>query len=346
MSRSTPKINSSEQFQLAIDLLDWMQQGINTWQALQLIQTSAAELQQHRLKNCASFILDELSSGKSLGQCFAGWAINDIVVILDSGLEARQMRKAMQERLQNYQKMRGLLATIMRQLSYPMVLLLTSLVAVTFIGAQIIPRLVQSEQLTSLPLISRTLVQFATFTLDWGWSAVLIFVALLTFGYLIIYKNMWLLLKSLTVFNAVQIYKLICAVSVLNQLSLMAQYAQNLATSCVILRQHAKGLAHYHYAFMLKQYGAGMTDLAEIMNSGLLDSSALMRLRMSSGHQRKRSEQISQLAVNLLERANAMIVQRLRVSVWTLYGLSAVLVSWSATGAAQAVMQMLEDWSY
>ncbi|RTE86877.1 MULTISPECIES: type II secretion system F family protein [Gammaproteobacteria] len=340
-----PRLTDSEQLQLALDLMNWMRQGVNVWQGLNMVLVSSRELGDAKLETASRFLLAELSEGKSLGQAFHGWANPELVVILDSGVKADNLIGAIQELERNVQLKRKLLQAIVRQLIYPISLFATSLVALWFVGTQILPRLLDGYGQAEMLPVAVAVSEMANLIQLLFVPCILLLVSLIIWvlSNRKVYTSTFHRLVSTTVFY--QVYRLFCAVSVLNQLSLMAKYSRSLARSCVILKNHAQGLVKHHYQVMLEHYANGYTELSDVMNSGLLESSSLMRLRMSSGRQSERSQQIYELAINLSRKAESITRRRLKVVVWSLYSISFLLVVATVVATAQTVFYMLEQWS-
>lgn len=340
-----PRLSYREQFQLALDLIHWMQQGVGVWQSLQLVHASAYELGDRRLERVSRFLLNELSAGKSLGQAFQGWGSPELVVILDSGVDARLMTQAIQKLESHTQLTNALLRSVFSQLAYPAALFATSLVALWFIGGQIIPRIAGNEGMDSLSTFAQWTLMGSRF-MQYALVPMLL-ISLTIGGTLYLSSRAYSLPGNTFVHKSIfyQVYRLFCSVKVLNQLSLMAQYSQSLARSCITLRNYARGLTKTHYQKMLDNYASGLTELADIMDTGLLEPSSIMRLRMSSGQQKQRSSQINNLSSSISRRAESIIRQRLKVVVTLLLITSSMVVAVTITGTAQTIFTMLEHWN-
>ncbi len=343
--RSSRSLSKQGQVQFLLDLLGWLNNGCSTSQALQMMAVCAAEVNDQAVVKTVAYVSTQLAKGRSLGSSLERDFVPDLVMVMKSSHAPKALLSTITDIKKLYDERRLIQQKAISRFVYPVVLLLTSVLALWLSGAVILPRLAEMLTVTELPFWTR---QLAFLAHAFPWVA-----ATLLLGLLGLYSTRFMptlavegtanrFIKKL---NLNQVYRLFILVDICYQLGLLLGQRCNMGETVSLLKQSSKGLAEKHYQFMQGRLAAGYVSLAEVMNSELIDRITLMRLQMSHGTTAERSLQLHDIAESVQQRAVRLMHHKIRWGVACCYSISFMIIALVVMGVGQVIVLMVAQWS-
>lgn len=341
---SSRGLNKQAQVQFLLDLLGWLTNGCSTSQALQMMAVCAEEVNDRAVISTVAYVSSQLAKGRNLGSCLERDFVPDLVMVMKSSHAPKVLLNTITDIKKLYDERRSIRQKAISRFVYPVVLLLTSLLALWLSGVVILPRLTDMLTVIELPFWTRQLSLLAN-SLPWL-VAVSLLVLLGFYGTRYIAAAAeGIVSRLINKMKINQVYRLFILVDICYQLGLLLSQRCNMGETVSLLKQSSKGLAEKHYQFMQERLAAGYVSLAEVMNSELVDRITLMRLQMSHGATTERSVQLHAIAASVQQRAVRLMHHKIRWGVACCYSISLLVIAIVVMGVGQVIMLMVGQWS-
>src|SRR5690554_1637333 len=342
------------QVTLVVDFLNWLDQGCTPRQTIQLMHSMALELRDKDLSRALENVQSRLSEGKTLADALQPWVSEELYLMLASGAPIPTILSSIERYQQMLIQQQALRQTLVSKMSYPLVLCIVALLSLFGVGHFVMPRL------------SSLLNSGSNNTAQWPWWSSLLLDLTALFPYVLMVLVAGLLVFAVAVNKVLpnqqrngifgifavglrnsgvyQIYRGWYAVSVLNRLRLLLSRGFSLGHVAERLQRNSSGLAQFHFMFMRSKMAQGETDLCDIMNSGLLDQTSVLRLRMSVGRGVSRAEQLEMIAQGIEKRTGRIIKSRLQRLVVGTYSFAFLILSVVVLGIGQMIFKIVSQW--
>jgi len=342
------------QVTLVVDFLNWLDQGCTPRQTIQLMHSMALELRDKDLSRALENVQSRLSEGKTLADALQPWVSEELYLMLASGAPIPTILSSIERYQQMLIQQQALRQTLVSKMSYPLVLCIVALLSLFGVGHFVMPRL------------SSLLNSGSNNTAQWPWWSSLLLDLTALFPYVLMVLVAGLLVFAVAVNKVLpnqqrngifgifavglrnsgvyQIYRGWYAVSVLNRLRLLLSRGFSLGHVAERLQRNSSGLAQFHFMFMRSKMAQGETDLCDIMNSGLLDQTSVLRLRMSVGRGVSRAEQLEMIAQGIEKRTSRIIKSRLQRLVVGTYSFAFLILSVVVLGIGQMIFRIVSQW--
>lgn len=338
-------LSKQAQIQFLLDLLSWLSNGCSTSQALQMMAVCANEVNDKAVVETVTYVSSQLAKGRNLGSCLERDFIPELVVVMKSSHAPKELLTTITDIQKLYDERRLIRQKAISRFVYPVVLLMTSLMALWLSGAVILPRLTEMLTVSGLPFWTRQLA-FSSSALPWvAMLLLLVLLGLYSTRYLSILTEKSVGSRLIKKLKLNQVYRLFILVDICYQLGLLLGQRGNMGESVSLLKQSSKGLAEKHYQFMQNRLAAGYISLAEVMNSELIDRITLMRLQMTHGTTAERSSQLHDIAESVQQRAVRLMHHKIRWGVGCCYSISLLVIALVVMGVGQVIMLMVAQWN-
>lgn len=258
------------------DLLSLLQDGIALNQAVEIMSEESTGIK----AEVAESIAYAIASGQGMAAGMEGWFSAIYLELVRAGEQSGLVNNALEACVATVNKSAASLRACTAALLYPLLVVLVALIVIVFVKDSVLEQFTQIKPLASWPSVGRELFSLA----DWiqgGWWLAVIILALFVSGLMYTLRSLtghWRLrLDSLPGFK---IYRQFTAARLMQTLGLLLNNGVMLKNALVILQLRTRRYLSWHLTKMETQLAQGQLNVAEVLDTHLLDDSDMRRLRI------------------------------------------------------------------
>lgn len=305
------------------DLASLLSAGASIKTAVQLLQATPDAFTQH----VARHLHTALSQGQSLADGLAPWLPSSLTAMLRAGEQTQTLDTALLQVAQALQQQHHTWRHWLAQLAYPLIVLLLALTLLIVILHTVLIPFEQLKPRSAWPAAGLQLYTLAKGVQTHG------LLGLTACLLLLLGSSAWL--RSYTGtgratmdrWPAVQWYRQSHSARVLQTLGILLQHGLPIKSALTLLQQDSAPYLHWHLSRMQQALRQGHDNIADILNTGLLDPHTLYRLQILS-----RSRDWSRVMLQLGEQTEQAVQHALRrAGKFTHAGLLLLTASIAAT---------------
>ena len=326
---------SSQQRILLEDLLSLVEDGVSLSQSIEIIAEESTGIR----AEAAQSISHSIASGQGMAVGMEGWFSTIYIELIRSGEKSGLIQQSLQACVSTINQSMDALRTCLSALLYPTLVVLAALVVVVFVKVSVLEQFQKIKPMAQWPDVGRDLFLLASW-LQYTWWLLLLVLVALVMGLIYLLRHWvgdWRL--KLDRFPGFNSYRQFTAARLMSTLGLLMNNGVMLKNALVIVQAKAKSYLGWHLQQMEVQLARGKLNLADVLDTGLLDRSDMRRLRvLATGNGfaqalRRLGEQSMQRRLRLLRRlchfaGGALLLLGAAVAmllVFGLYGVSQVL---------------------
>ncbi len=258
------------------DIAALIEDGIQVNKAVEIVSKTAGGL----LTEVANGVLIKLAEGKQFADGLRGWFPDHIVEMVQTGEEGGTLKQSMLAAAASITRRSDAVAMLANSLIYPIVVMCLGFVVMVFINHSVFNSFAGIKPVSEWPSSAQMAVAMANFVQSWWWLTLLVFGGI-TWGIL------WLLHsyigESRVLFDhfpMLSLYRRLTAARFMEMLGLLITNGVVFKKALKILRKSANPYLLSHILTMEYRLSGGKENIAEVLNSGLLNDNDLMRLRV------------------------------------------------------------------
>jgi type II secretory pathway component PulF len=258
------------------DLSLLMQDGIALNQAMEIMAEESAGIK----LEVAQSIESAIASGQGMAAGMDGWFSPVYLELVRAGEESGLIHSALSACVITVNKTAESLRACLAALLYPMLVLLVALCVVVFVKISVLEQFEKIKPLASWPDAGKTLFSLAAWMqyMWWLMAAVFILVVAGLLSVLRRFSGHWR--TRLDKLPGFKIYRQFIAARFMQTLGLLLNNGVMLKNALVIMQQKTRGYLGWHLLKMEMQLAQGQLNVAEVLDTQLLDGSDMRRLRI------------------------------------------------------------------
>ncbi|MCH8492309.1 MAG: type II secretion system F family protein [Idiomarina sp.] len=338
-------LRAQEQIQFLADFSLWLQDGQAADHALAGMQFLAEERKRKQELRVIASLRQALAQGKPIAYGMKAYFSHELTMLVEIGQEAGCLADLL-ERYQRFtQRRRSLIQTCIRGLVYPLLLFISALTAVVFVGWQIIPRLQQFDGASEPPLLVASLSFIAEFLIAilptllvvMGLVAILVYYALPHWSSPYRRRFEWLLPFS--------VFKTYSGIYLLQAMSLLLSSKIGLARALHMFESRSSAYLAEHLSLMRVSLAAGELSLHKVFNTGLFSLTTLYRMQTLMATQQSKARLFAQLADRLVQDGERTLRLHQRGFIVLLYVVSVLCILWILISMGLLFTELAHSWS-
>lgn len=267
---------SNEQQAFLEDIASLVEDGITPTQAVSVVGKMAHGM----MAEVSREVLLRLSEGKYLADGLRNWFPNAVVEIVRAGEEGGTLAKTLRIAAQAVTRKNTAVNALINALTYPMVVLAMGLGVSVFINHSILAQFATIKPISSWPTIAQNAVAFANFVEDWWWLVAICLVAIVWLLFYTLRAYVGGARKLMDVLPVLSLYRHFVAANFMEVLGLLVSNGIILKKALRILQYNATPYLGMHLLTMEYRLSGGKENVAEVLDTGLIDKHDLMRLRV------------------------------------------------------------------
>lgn len=253
-----------------------VEDGVPANQALQTI----ANITTGPTKLVADSILQKIAEGKLIADGMQGWFAQPIVEIIRAGEEGGTLKENLSAAARALMQQGRGFASLINSTLYPFTVVIMALGVSVFMKHSVLTSFEEIKPLALWPANGKLLYNVATFVESWWWVILLCAIAL---AFLLVRLLSELtgdtrkFLDSMPVFS---LYRDVTAARFMETLGLLISNGIVLKRALTIIRTRTTRYLAWHIFMMEFRLSGGRENIAEVIDTGLIQKSDILRLRV------------------------------------------------------------------
>lgn len=266
----------NEQQAFLEDISSLIEDGVPLNQAVEIIQRVASG----STKLAAESVLAKISQGKSIAAGMNGWFPQPIVEIIRAGEAGGTLAETMASAARALAQESSTISSLLGSLLYPIAVIILGLIVAVFIRHSIFVNFALIKPIAQWPSDGQTLYYIATYVQE-GWWLMLLIIMAICFGIGFFLRNgIGELRTTIDNFPLISLYRQINAARFMETLGLLLTNGIILKNALAILQQNANPYMAWHLFMMQLQLSGGRENIAEVVDTGLINHADILRLRV------------------------------------------------------------------
>lgn len=260
------------------DIATLIEDGVQAKQAIEVIAKEGLGLS----VDVANSILAKLASGQYLADGLEGWYPYHIVELVRAGEQSGNLAKTMKVASETLSQKNLTIASIISSLTYPIIVICAGLAVSVFINHSIFDNYRAITPIAHWPKIGRDVAAMANFVQYWWWL-VLIFILVSIVAMVKFLRNyVGDGREYIDNLPLISLYRKIIAARFMQTLGILISNGVVFKKALHILQYSASPYLAWHLLSMEYRLGAGKENIAEVLDTGLIQPRDLMRLKITA----------------------------------------------------------------
>jgi type II secretory pathway component PulF len=268
--------NRAKQQAFLEDLSSLIADGVSVQQAVVTIQEFSKGVEEKVAKS----ILTALSEGKYMAEGMENWFPLHIIAIVRSGEEGGTLADTMHAAAEALSQSVSVASSLLSSLAYPFVVLVLACVVAIFLKHSIFSNFATIKPADQWPEIGKTFMYFATIAELWWWAVI---IGVVGFIYLLLqFFHLYIgnVRKFLDTFPPFSIYRAFVAAQFMEVLGLLVSNGISFKDALTIAQRKSNRYLIWHVYMMQMYLGGGKENIAEVLDTGLIDAQDIARLKV------------------------------------------------------------------
>ncbi len=230
-------------------------------------------------KKLSESILAAIARGRFLADGMKGWFPVTIVELVRAGEESGTLPQTMHSAATALTQKSSAMTAAVGATSYPAVVLVMGLVVSVFINKKVLTQFATIAPISSWPSNGQHLVAFANFIQSWWWLALILLVAAAIglWRVLVDYIGGWR--DTIDSVPGLSLYRKLTAARFMETMGLLVSNGIVFKKALKILQYNAPAYLAWHLMLMEHRLSRGQLNIADVLDTGLLDDFDVLRLR-------------------------------------------------------------------
>lgn len=258
------------------DLSSLMQDGIALSQAMEIMAEESTGIK----TKVAESIGYAIASGQGMAAGMEGWFSAIYLELVRAGEQSGLIQKALTACVETVNKSAASWRACLSALVYPLLVVIVALVVVVFVKISVLEQFQKIKPLVDWPSVGKQLFWLASWVEYSWWLAVIAFVLLTACMIYLLqgFTGQWR--ARLDHFPGFKIYRQFTAARLMQTLGLLLNNGVMLKNALVIMQLKTRKYLGSHLLQMEAQLAQGQLNVAEVLDTDLLDGSDMRRLRI------------------------------------------------------------------
>jgi type II secretory pathway component PulF len=268
--------NAAKQQAFLEDIADLVQDGVPLSQAIDIIVKLYSGISVEVAEN----ISQALAQGKHFAEGMRGWFPPHIIELIRAGEEGGTLAQTIKAAASSLQQRNEIGNSLLNSMVYPIVVMCMGLAVTVYINNSVFKSLATIKPMSEWPDNAKNLVALANFVESWWWLVIIVVATVVW----LISRFMRDYIGSLRqYFDSVPIFSLyrqLIAARLMETLGLLIANGVVFKNALKILQYNAGPYLAAHLLSMEYRLSGGKENLADVMDTGLIDKSSIQRLQV------------------------------------------------------------------
>lgn len=231
-------------------------------------------------KEVSIALAQKIAEGQPLADGMREWFSPNVIEIIRVGEAGGALAQTMKSAI-NMLSQRGVaIGAFVGAMAYPLLVIIIACAVILYLKKSVFVQFALIKPMSEWPPAGQRLVMIGTIIQEWWWVVILVVV-----GLIILFK--WLLANYVGEFRPTldkvppfSLYRSLASARFLETLGLLVENGVVFKSAIKVMQYQANPYLHSHLVMMEHLLGMGKTNIADVLNTGLVSDTDLMRLRV------------------------------------------------------------------
>ncbi|MFU8797385.1 MAG: type II secretion system F family protein [Gammaproteobacteria bacterium] len=224
-------------------------------------------------------IRKRIGQGRRISDGMAGWFPPHIVEIVRAGEEGGTLGQTLAIAAKTLSQRKDILSSLFSSLSYPLVVILMGLGVTVFLKDSILANFEAIKPVSQWPANGQFIYGLASFIQEWWWATFLALIGAIIFIAWGLRMYIGPLRSTLDEIPLISLYRKMTAARFMEILGLLISNGVVFKRALHIIQSNAPDYLASHLLAMEHRLGGGQANIADVLDTGLIDNSDMARLR-------------------------------------------------------------------
>ncbi len=270
------QFSNKQQLAFLEDLYTLINDGIPANRAVEMMASSTTGIS----REVALTLTQRIAEGQPLAEGMKEWFAPNVVEIIRVGESGGALAQTLKSAINTLAQSGVAYGAFIGAVTYPLFVIIAGCFLMVFINKKVFTQFEAIKPISKWPSSGQNFVALADFIQDWWWTAILAII-LIFFAFRYVMLNYVGEYRSaLDRFVPFSFYRRLTAARVLETLGLLVVNGVVFKSAIKVMQYQANPYMLSHLEKMEQQLSTGKTNIAEVLDTGLIDANDLMRLRV------------------------------------------------------------------
>lgn len=272
------KFRFSNKSQLAFleDLYVLVNDGIPANRAVEMLGEVTTGLS----RDVALSISQKISEGQPLAEGMRDWFATNVVEIIRVGEEGGALTETLRSAINTMGQRGSAVSGFISAVSYPMLVIIMACAIILYLNNSVFIQFRYIKPIEEWPPAGQQLVAVADIIQNWWWLTIIIVVALFVFFRVTMNNYVGELRPILDKFPPFSLYRRFASARLMETMGLLVANGVVFKNAIKVMQYQANPYMSYHLVLMEHLLGMGKGNVADVLDTGLIDHADIMRLRV------------------------------------------------------------------
>ncbi len=258
------------------DFAHLVEDGIPPNKAIEMLAKAAKGVS----KEVAASIAATISTGRPLAEGMRDWFAFNVVEIIRIGEEGGALGETIQSAINMMSSRSSTVGALISAVVYPATVCLIACLVIIYLNNSVFTQFITIKPMDAWPDAGKRLVYIARFIESWWWTVLIAVIALVFMMQMIMKNYIGILRPTLDQFFPFNMYRRFVAAYVLETLGLLVANGVVFKSALGIMQHKVTPYLGMHLQHMERLMGKGKGNIADVLDTGLINEEDLMRLRI------------------------------------------------------------------
>ena len=231
-------------------------------------------------REVAIALAQKIAEGQPLAEGMKPWFSMNVVEIIRVGETGGALGQTMKSAINMLSQRGAALGSLIGAMAYPLLVIVMACGVIVYLNDVVFTqfRLIKPE--SEWPIAGRRLVEYAVFIKDWWWVVILAIIATVIILHRVMTNYVGEFRSTLDRFPPFSFYRQLVAARLLETLGLLVANGVVFKSALKVMQYQANPYLGYHLVMMEHILSMGKTNIADVLETGLVSTPDLMRLRV------------------------------------------------------------------
>lgn len=270
--------SAKEQHAFLTDVFTLVDDGVPANKAIEAVGLISTGNNRAVAKN----IMDMIAQGKPIAEGMLGWFPPQIVELIRAGESGGSLAPTLQSAAESLNKSNESMGSIISNLAYPIVVIVAGLIVLLYINGSVFKQFADIRPMSEWPAIGQRLAHVADFIKYWWWMTL---IGLGVFAFLLrklLREYVGDYREYIDKIPLINLYRITTAARFMETLGLLVGNGVVFKKSLSLMRKQAAPYLSYHLLLMERKLGQGISNIADVLDTGMIDHTDIIRLRVTA----------------------------------------------------------------
>jgi type II secretory pathway component PulF len=270
------RFNTKKQLAFLEDLYLLINDGIPANRAIEMM----AQVTSGVTRDVSLSLADKISQGQPLAEGMKEWFSPNVIEIIRVGEAGGALAQTMKSAINMLSQQGVAIGSFIAAVSYPMIVIVMACVIILYLQSSVFTQFAMIKPIDQWPPEGIRLMALAAFVRNWWWTTI-IGVVLLVFVMKKILTNYTGEMRTfLDNYPPFSLYRRMASARLLETLGLLVANGVVFKSALKVMQHQAGPYIGLHLQQMEGLLGRGKSNIADVLDTGLVDHQDLMRLRV------------------------------------------------------------------